>query len=87
MKCLVRYCPNRQGEGRFEGPICRPCAKALRGEPAPFAASRILAAIWPSPSHKRLDLIDWHADDPCHRCCPQDFIGCTCNEFCQCLHI
>ncbi len=46
-KCIVKYCPNIWEEGRFEGPVCSPCATALRGMASPIAASRILAAIWP----------------------------------------
>jgi hypothetical protein len=45
--CIVRYCSNTKGEGRFDGPVCSPCANALRGEREPPAASRILKSIWP----------------------------------------
>lgn len=32
MKCIVRTCPNDSKDGRMEGPICGPCAGALKGQ-------------------------------------------------------
>ena len=28
-KCIVKGCPNRQGEGMFEGVLCSPCHRML----------------------------------------------------------
>ena len=41
VKCLVKECPNTQEGDTFEGPICSPCAAALRGENSNPSASRI----------------------------------------------
>ena len=44
--CIVPGCINREGEGRFEGPLCSPCAEGLRsnGTHEHDAASKIIAA-------------------------------------------
>ena len=45
-ECLFPGCTNREGEGRFEGPICVPCAIGLRtnGEHGTDGASRLIVA-------------------------------------------
>lgn len=45
-KCLFPDCTNREGEGRFEGPICAPCAIGLRtnGAHGTDGASRLIKA-------------------------------------------
>ena len=51
-KCLVEQCPNHSDEGEFLGPVCSPCAKALKGEPSPAASKRIVLSVmayaWPT---------------------------------------
>lgn len=45
-KCLFPDCTNREGEGRFEGPLCVPCAMGLRtnGGHGTDGASRLIKA-------------------------------------------
>lgn len=47
VKCIVRLCPNDDKDGQFTGPICAPCAYALRGYETltTSAAKRILATL------------------------------------------
>jgi hypothetical protein len=85
MKCLVKYCPNRSADGRFEGLTCTPCTRALQGESDMYnyAASRILASIWPLPGLQA----SWDGPYACHTCCPlPPAKPCACEEFCQCVH-
>jgi len=48
-KCLVALCPNWSNEGKFEGPICMPCAEVLRGhrdgDPFKHIALRIHVSV------------------------------------------
>lgn len=43
--CIVPGCTNREGEGRFEGPLCSPCAIGFRsnGKHEHDAASKLIA--------------------------------------------
>jgi hypothetical protein len=41
-KCLVRHCPNTADQGEFFGPVCRPCADAIKGSGQGPAAHRLL---------------------------------------------
>ena len=45
-KCLVKECPNTEGEGRMVGPLCAPCADTLQeGDRFTPAAYRIRTSI------------------------------------------
>ena len=45
MKCIVRTCPNDSKDGHMEGPICSPCASALKGDGQKAAINRIVASV------------------------------------------
>lgn len=45
MKCIVFLCPNTSDQGKFEGPLCTPCADSLRGQYSPDARWRIIYSV------------------------------------------
>jgi len=45
VKCIVKICPNHSDEGTFVGPLCAPCAEALRGNRSPASARRIYTSL------------------------------------------
>lgn len=49
IKCLVRDCENRKGQGEFIGDLCAPCYYVLTGKevkPYSVAAVRIRSSTW-----------------------------------------
>lgn len=42
LACIVMSCTNRSNEGKFDGPICMPCADVLRGR---SSASGVAVAV------------------------------------------
>lgn len=48
-KCIVKTCPNDSDDGDFVGPICEPCAEAIRGGGSWPAGFRVIASVISGP--------------------------------------